>query len=187
MTALPDRAADPSRPQARRWQHGMWLMRWILRCRHTAPLGCSADTDPASTRTATIHPHVIGRSPADPVTDGRTVGAGCTVVDICSVEDLDRSGRVVVRPGGLDSEVLVVRAGRLIYAVDNRCPHLGSALFGGTVRRGTITCPGHRRGFELTTGRCTSGYGRPLAVWRTLVENGRVLIADGARTQTPNH
>src|SRR5690606_42006752 len=39
-----------------------------------------------------------------------------------------------------------------VYAVDNRCPHMGFPLDRGTVRDGVLTCYWHYARFDLRTG-----------------------------------
>lgn len=120
----------------------------------------------------------LGRGPAKQDAPSRAeVGAA---VKVCSEEDLDRCGRVVVRLLDPPIDVLVVRARGRVFAVENRCPHLGSRLDSGDVRGLTITCIAHGRRFDLITGRCKSEPGRrarPLVTMRTWVDNGRVWLA----------
>ena len=39
-----------------------------------------------------------------------------------------------------------------IYAVDNRCPHMGFPLNQGTVKDGILTCHWHHARFDLISG-----------------------------------
>lgn len=101
-------------------------------------------------------------------------------VEACSEEELDRCGRVIVRLLDPPIDVLVVRARGRVFAVENRCPHLGSRLDGGDIRGRTITCIAHSRRFDLISGRCMSEpsrRARPLVTMRTWVDNGRVWLS----------
>ena len=82
-------------------------------------------------------------------------------VDVCSEDELDRSGRLVIRLSDPPIDVLVIRTRRRVFAVENRCPHLGVSLEGGNVRGRTITCTTHGRRFDLASGRCATSPGRP--------------------------
>ena len=53
------------------------------------------------------------------VTEGEREGGG---VDVCSVADLARRGRIVVSLPGLDVDVLVLGTALGVYAVENQCP-----------------------------------------------------------------
>jgi nitrite reductase/ring-hydroxylating ferredoxin subunit len=48
--------------------------------------------------------------------------------------------------------VALYRHGGKVYAVDNRCPHMGFPLDRGTVRDGILTCHWHHARFDLATG-----------------------------------
>lgn len=101
-------------------------------------------------------------------------------VEICSEEELDRRGRLVVRLPGPRVDVLVVRTRQRVFAVENRCPHLGSLLDDGDVRGRTITCSAHGRRFDLGSGRCRGGAIRraqSLAAMRAWVADGKVWVA----------
>ena len=110
--------------------------------------------------------------------------------DVGSVEELERTGRLVARVGG--REVGVVRdpeSGRLV-GVRNRCPHHGAPLCLGRVRgrdAGTpgryglaetriLRCPWHGWEFDLDTGRCRDEPALRVAVYPVRVEGARVLI-----------
>lgn len=101
-------------------------------------------------------------------------------VDVCSEDELDRSGRLVVHLSDPPIDVLVIRTCRQVFAVENRCPHLGALLDGGNVDGCTITCTAHGRRFDLASGRCVTGPGRPgrtLVTMRTWLDGGRVWLA----------
>ena len=105
---------------------------------------------------------------------------GEAAVDVCSEDELDRSGRLVVRLADPPIDVLVIRTRRQVFAVENRCPHLGALLDGGNVDGRTITCTAHGRRFDLASGRCATGPGRQgetLVTMRTWLDGGRVWLA----------
>jgi len=108
-------------------------------------------------------------------------------LDVCSVAELDRRGRVVVSLPDPALDVLVVKTAKGVYAVDNCCPHLGAALETGLVRAQTITCAAHSLRFDLGSGRCVSqrrGRTPPLTTMRAWIAEGRVLLTvpSGQRT-----
>ncbi len=57
------------------------------------------------------------------------------------LDDVRAAGRMSVRVTGR-SLALFFHDGR-VYAVDNRCPHMGFPLHRGTVRDGILTCHWH--------------------------------------------
>jgi nitrite reductase/ring-hydroxylating ferredoxin subunit len=52
-----------------------------------------------------------------------------------------------------DLAVAVFRVGEVFYAIDNRCPHKGGPLGGGTLDGALVTCPWHRFVVDVRTGR----------------------------------
>ena len=69
-----------------------------------------------------------------------------------SLEDLRAKGRLVVH--GRHRPVLLVHEGGQVFALDNRCPHMGFPLDRGSVEDGILTCHWHHARFELASG-CT--------------------------------
>jgi nitrite reductase/ring-hydroxylating ferredoxin subunit len=71
-------------------------------------------------------------------------------VFVATLAELRRAGRLVVSADG--HTVLLVYEGGRVYALDNRCPHMGFPLHWGTVRDGVLTCHWHHARFDLRTG-----------------------------------
>jgi len=72
------------------------------------------------------------------------------LVRAASLAELRASGRLVVH---LDRHTLCLFAdGDQVYAVDNRCPHMGFPLHRGTLCHGILTCHWHHARFDLSTG-----------------------------------
>jgi nitrite reductase/ring-hydroxylating ferredoxin subunit len=69
-----------------------------------------------------------------------------------SLEELKAKGRLVVR--GPHRPVLVVYDRGRVFALDNRCPHMGFPLDRGSVEDGILTCHWHHARFDLESG-CT--------------------------------
>jgi nitrite reductase/ring-hydroxylating ferredoxin subunit len=69
-----------------------------------------------------------------------------------TIQDLKSKGRLVVR--GPHRPILVVEGGGRIFALDNRCPHMGFPLGRGSIEDGILTCHWHHARFDLASG-CT--------------------------------
>jgi nitrite reductase/ring-hydroxylating ferredoxin subunit len=72
------------------------------------------------------------------------------LVRAASLADLRASGRLVVHVGG--HSLCLFAHGDEVYAVDNRCPHMGFPLHRGTLCDGILTCHWHHARFDLSTG-----------------------------------
>src|SRR5215468_9080986 len=64
-----------------------------------------------------------------------------------SLEELKAKGRLVVH--GSHRPILVVHDKNRVFALDNRCPHMGFPLDRGSVEDGTLTCHWHHARFDL--------------------------------------
>src|SRR2546430_8394123 len=79
-----------------------------------------------------------------------TVVATEPLVRAASLAELRATGRLVVH---VERHTLCLFAdGDEVYAVDNRCPHMGFPLHRGTLCDGILTCHWHHARFELSTG-----------------------------------
>lgn len=67
-----------------------------------------------------------------------------------SLAELRTAGRLVVHLDG--HTVCLFADGDEVYAVDNRCPHMGFPLHRGTICDGILTCHWHHARFDLSTG-----------------------------------
>ena len=69
-----------------------------------------------------------------------------------SLDELKAKGRLVVH--GDHRPILVVHDRGRVFALDNRCPHMGFPLERGSVEDGILTCHWHHARFDLESG-CT--------------------------------
>src|ERR1700757_3592836 len=112
-----------------------------------------------------------------------------------SLDELKAKGRLVVR--GRHRPILLVEEGGRVFALDNRCPHMGFPLERYSVEDGILTWHGHHARFALASG-CTFdlwaddvpscpveiraggkiwvkpvfGYADPVGHWRRRLEDG---------------
>src|SRR3984893_17864045 len=76
-----------------------------------------------------------------------------------------------------DQEVLLVRSGSEVFAVDAHCSHYSGPLAEGLVAGDSIRCPWHHACFDLRTGEATRAPAlNPLAVWQVEHEGERILV-----------
>jgi len=73
-------------------------------------------------------------------------------IRVATLDELKTAGMIVVR--GARCPLLVVYDDGKVFALDNRCPHLGFPLHRGTVEDGILTCHWHHARFDLASG-CT--------------------------------
>ena len=75
---------------------------------------------------------------------------GEELICVGPLDELKAKGMMVV--GGGACPLLVVHDRGGVFALDNRCPHLGFPLHRGSVEDGVLTCHWHHARFDLCTG-----------------------------------
>ena len=95
-------------------------------------------------------------------------------VRAASLAELRAAGRRVVH---LEGHVVCLFAeGEGVYAVDNRCPHMGFPLHRGTVNDGILTCHWHHARFDLCTGGTFDQFADELRRFPVEVEGDDVYV-----------
>ena len=73
-----------------------------------------------------------------------------TFVRAATLAEVREAGWHVARVGG--HTVALFAEGERVYAVDNRCPHMGFPLHRGSCSDGILTCHWHHARFDLASG-----------------------------------
>jgi nitrite reductase/ring-hydroxylating ferredoxin subunit len=105
------------------------------------------------------------------------------LVHVGSLDDLKARGRMVVK--GRRCPLLVVHDQGQVYALDNRCPHLGFPLYRGTVQDGILTCHWHHARFDLASGGTFDLWADDVPIAEVRVEGGEVWVAAECRVGDP--
>src|SRR6476659_9878686 len=88
----------------------------------------------------------------------------------------DFSGETLLGHVG-DRDVLLVRSGPEIFAIDAHCSHYHGPLAEGLVAGDSIRCPWHHACFDLRTGEAARAPAlTPLAVWQVQHEGDRLFV-----------
>ena len=96
-------------------------------------------------------------------------------VEVARLTDIPEGKTLCVEHDG--REVLLCHTRDGLYAVDNLCSHAEARLCEGRLRGGKILCPLHGAAFDVKTGEAlTRPAVLPLATWRVIVEEDRVLL-----------
>ena len=92
----------------------------------------------------------------------------------CSMADLEGSGCCAVQSDGHTLAIFLY--GGKVYAVDNRCPHMGFPLNRGTVNDGILTCHWHHARFDLGTGGTFDLWADDARVFPVSIRGGDVYV-----------
>jgi len=85
-----------------------------------------------------------------------------------------------------NDEVLLVRSGSEIFAIDAHCSHYHGPLGDGLVTGGSVRCPWHHACFDLRTGEAVRAPAlSPLAVWKVEQEGGRIFVRERLNQPQP--
>jgi nitrite reductase/ring-hydroxylating ferredoxin subunit len=128
-----------------------------------------------------------GRSTAHECREGETVAvvgeepSGDGWVRAASLARLVGEGQAVFT-GGERPVVLFDRDGE-VFALDNRCPHMGFPLSRGTVEDGMVVCHWHHARFDLRSGCTFDLWADDAPAYETRIHGGDVYIRPVARPE----
>ncbi|EEA03960.1 Rieske (2Fe-2S) domain protein [Burkholderia sp. H160] len=91
-----------------------------------------------------------------------------------SLDELRTKGRCIVQGG--HGPILVICDGERVFALDNRCPHMGFPLERGTVEDGILTCHWHHARFDLESGCTFDLWADDVPSYAVQVRNGDVWV-----------
>src|SRR6187397_3388516 len=91
-----------------------------------------------------------------------------------SLEELEAKGRLVVSVVG--HTICLIKEEGEVFAVDNRCPHMGFPLHRGSVSDGILTCHWHHARFDLCSGGTFDQWADDLRRFPIEVEGDDVFV-----------
>jgi nitrite reductase/ring-hydroxylating ferredoxin subunit len=111
-----------------------------------------------------------------------TVSEKKEFVRAAALADVQAAGCMAVRLNG--HIVALFAQGDRVYAVDNRCPHMGFPLDRGTVKDGILTCHWHHARFDLESGGTFDQFADDVRAFPVEIREGSVWV-DLARYDDP--
>ncbi len=121
---------------------------------------------------------------------GHTSMSGPDLARGIRLADLPDGSKLVGHCG--DAQVLLVRRGAEIFAVDAHCTHYNGPLGDGLVDGDSVRCPWHHACFSLRTGEALRAPAfRPLACWWVEQRDGHIFVvgkrkrAEAATSERP--
>jgi nitrite reductase/ring-hydroxylating ferredoxin subunit len=91
-----------------------------------------------------------------------------------SLEELRAKGRLVLH--GDHRPILVLYDHGRVFALDNRCPHMGFPLERGSVDDGILTCHWHHARFDLESGCTFDLWADDVPIFPVELRNGQVWV-----------
>jgi nitrite reductase/ring-hydroxylating ferredoxin subunit len=90
------------------------------------------------------------------------------------LSDVQAAGCLSVQVNG--HTLALFAYGDKVYAVDNRCPHMGFPLDRGTLKDGVLTCHWHHARFDLASGGTFDQFADDVRVFPTRIRDGEVWV-----------
>ena len=100
-------------------------------------------------------------------------------IPVCTIEELKQKGYLSVIVQGHD--IVVFYSEGSVYALDNRCPHMGFPLSRGSTKDGILTCDWHHARFDIKTGGCFDLWADDVPVFPVNVIGGRIFVSTDRR------
>jgi len=95
-------------------------------------------------------------------------------VRVARVADVRAAGCLAVQANG--HTLALFAQGEHIYAVDNRCPHMGFPLDRGTLHDGILTCHWHHARFDLASGGTFDPFAGDVRVFAAEIRDGAIWV-----------
>src|SRR4051812_4066559 len=106
-------------------------------------------------------------------------------VQAAQLSNLRGKGSLSVQVDG--HPVVLFLYGENVYAVDNRCPHMGFPLDRGTVRDGILTCHWHHARFDLASGGTFDLFADDVRVFPVEVRDDQIWVDVAAQHDVIGH
>jgi nitrite reductase/ring-hydroxylating ferredoxin subunit len=91
-----------------------------------------------------------------------------------SLADVQAKGSLLVH---LEKQAIALfYSDNKVYAIDNRCPHMGFPLHGSTCKVGIVTCPWHYARFDLNSGGTFDSWADDVRSFPVEVRDGDVWV-----------
>ncbi len=109
------------------------------------------------------------------------------LVYVGALKELKLKGCVVVSGAGHDVAVFHHNGNGRVYAVENRCPHMGFPLSRGTVKDGILTCDWHHARFDLKSGGTFDPWADDARVFPVVIRDNGVWVDLGVSVDLRSH
>jgi nitrite reductase/ring-hydroxylating ferredoxin subunit len=91
-----------------------------------------------------------------------------------TLEELKQKGYLSITAQG-QTIVVFYHEGE-VYALDNRCPHMGFPLSRGSTKDGILTCDWHHARFDIKTGGCFDLWADDVPVFAVDIVDGKIFV-----------
>ncbi|MDF5734458.1 MULTISPECIES: Rieske (2Fe-2S) protein [unclassified Nostoc] len=95
-------------------------------------------------------------------------------IRVAKFVDVQAAGSLLVRSE--KHTIALFYSHNKVYAIDNRCPHMGFPLHGSTCKNGIVTCPWHYARFDLASGGTFDSWADDVPSFGVEIRDGEVWV-----------
>jgi nitrite reductase/ring-hydroxylating ferredoxin subunit len=97
-----------------------------------------------------------------------------SLVRAATLTELQEKGQLLVRLN--QQAIALFYDNDRVYAIDNRCPHMGFPLHGSVCKDGIVTCPWHYARFDLASGGTFDSWADDVRSFPVEIQNGEIWV-----------
>lgn len=95
-------------------------------------------------------------------------------IAVGTIEELKKKGHLSITAQG--HNIVVFYDEGNVYALDNRCPHMGFPLNRGSIKDGILTCDWHHARFDIKTGGCFDLWADDAPVFLVNIIDSKIFV-----------
>jgi nitrite reductase/ring-hydroxylating ferredoxin subunit len=97
-----------------------------------------------------------------------------SIIPVGTLEELKQKGCLSIT--GQEHDIVLFYHEEKVYALDNRCPHMGFPLSRGSTKDGILTCDWHHARFDIKTGGCFDLWADDVPVFAVDIIDGYIFV-----------
>ncbi len=97
-----------------------------------------------------------------------------SLVRAATLAELQEKGQLLVRLN--QQSIALFYSNDRVYAIDNRCPHMGFPLHGSVCKDGIVTCPWHYARFDLASGGTFDSWADDVRSFPVQIQDGEIWV-----------
>ncbi|MBD2107645.1 Rieske (2Fe-2S) protein [Nodosilinea sp. FACHB-13] len=113
------------------------------------------------------------------------VSSAASLVHAATLADLAQEGSLRVQLQG--HAIALFYTDGQVYAIDNRCPHMGFPLQGSVCKDGILTCPWHYARFDLASGGTFDAWADDVRAFPVHLQDGEIWLDLSPRVDGRSH
>jgi nitrite reductase/ring-hydroxylating ferredoxin subunit len=108
-----------------------------------------------------------------------------SLVRAATLAELQEKGQLLVRLN--QQPIALFYSHDRVYAIDNRCPHMGFPLHGSVCKDGIVTCPWHYARFDLASGGTFDSWADDVRSFPVQIQAGEIWVDVAAPINPKTH